>query len=56
MIIDDCYMKVKKIINEKREVLEILALSLLKNEKVEASEFERIYNGENPFEVEAQLT
>jgi len=54
-IIDESYEKVKQILSEKRDTLEILARSLLKNEKVEADEFERIYNGENPFEVEALI-
>jgi cell division protease FtsH len=54
-IIDDCYEKVKQILSDKKDILEILARSLLKNEKVEADEFERIYNGENPFEVEALI-
>ena len=50
-IIDECYDKVKAILTEKRNILDTLAYSLLENERVEADEFEKIYNGENPFEV-----
>ncbi len=31
--------------------MDTLAHSLLENERVEVDEFEKIYNGENPFEV-----
>ncbi|OQC01203.1 MAG: ATP-dependent zinc metalloprotease FtsH [Firmicutes bacterium ADurb.Bin099] len=50
-IIDECYDKVKAILTDKRNILDTLAHSLLENERVEADEFEKIYNGENPFEV-----
>lgn len=54
-IIDDCYKNAKQILVDKKDVLEVLARSLLKNEKIEAVDFEKIYNGENPFEVEALI-
>lgn len=47
-IIDECYDKVKAILTDKRNILDTLAHSLLENERVEADEFEKIYNGENP--------
>ncbi len=54
-IIDACYKKAKKILEDKKVILETLALSLLKYEKIEAEDFEKIYKGENPFEIEALL-
>ncbi len=44
-IIDDCYQKAKKIILEKRDVLERGAALLLEKEKIGQQEFEEIYYG-----------
>ncbi|HPJ23193.1 MAG TPA: cell division protein FtsH, partial [Clostridia bacterium] len=44
-IMTEAYKKVKEIINEKMEILNVLAEKLLEKEKVEEDEFERIYSG-----------
>jgi cell division protease FtsH len=44
-IMTEAYKKVKEIINEMMEILNVLAEKLLEKEKVEEDEFERIYSG-----------
>ncbi len=44
-IMKEAYKKVKEIINEKMDILTVLAETLLEKEKVEEDEFERIYSG-----------
>jgi cell division protease FtsH len=47
-IIDECYVRVKELLNEHRQTLNVLAEVLLKQEKVEKDQFEEIYLANSP--------
>ena len=47
-IIDDAYIHAKDLLEERRDILDVLAKRLLDKEKVESEEFEAIFNGAVP--------
>ena len=54
-IIDDCYEETKRILNEKRSVVEALAKRLMEKNTVDAEEFERIFTTDGACVYDAQL-
>ena len=54
-IIDDCYEETKRILNEKRSVVEALAKRLMEKNTVDAEEFERIFTTNGACVYDANL-
>ena len=54
-IIDDCYEETKRILNEKRSVVEALAKRLMEKNTVDAEEFERIFTTDGACVYDANL-